>query len=126
TGNEPPLPIARVAVGESRGLAVLAHRTSLFLPFHDSIVRDVAPQQITTIAEPHWAFAPAKAMRDALDRGQLQSVLVEARIDDAHGRIGIARTGLPGNVLGVVSLHGLFLVRLSKWSCAPAACSALP
>ena len=45
-GDEPALAVARVAVGEVRGLAVDADRARLLLPLQDAVVGDVAPQQI--------------------------------------------------------------------------------
>src|SRR5205807_10066065 len=64
-------------------------------PLHHAVVRDVAPQQIAAIAEPHRPLVPAHARRDSLDFGQPEAVAPEARVDDLDRRIRIALARLP-------------------------------
>src|SRR5207245_11586628 len=60
------LAVAGVAVGVVRGAAKHANRASFLLPFYDPVVRDVAPQEVAAIAEPHRPLGEAKAGGDAL------------------------------------------------------------
>src|SRR5712691_4536924 len=66
-----------------------------FLPLHDPVVRDVAPEQVSAIADPHRPFAPAHARGDSLDLGEREPVAREAWVDDLDERVGIALTRLP-------------------------------
>src|SRR5690606_34443545 len=59
-GNEPPLPVAGIPVGEVRGLAVEGH-ASLGHPAQHALVGNVAPDQLVGIAEPDGSFCPAAA-----------------------------------------------------------------
>jgi hypothetical protein len=38
----------------------------LFFPFHDSIVRKVAPRQISAATEPDWSFSPAHSANEGI------------------------------------------------------------
>src|SRR5207302_5081660 len=58
-GDQPALAVPRVAVGVIGRLAEHADRAGLLLPFYDAVVRDVAPQEVAPIAEPHRAFGKA-------------------------------------------------------------------
>src|SRR5207302_9252216 len=89
-GEEPPLEVARIAVSVVRGHAEHADRAGFLLPLHDAVVRDVAPQQIAAIAEPHRPLIPAHARGDSLDFGEPEAVAPEARVDDLDRRIRIA------------------------------------
>ena len=105
--DEAALAVAGVAVGEVGGLAVDADRARLLLPLEDAVVGDVAPQQVAAVAEIDGALRPAAAGGEALHAGELQPVLLEARIERDDGGIGIARGLLPavgeGGTDGVVS-----------------------
>ena len=94
-GEEPALPVARVAVGVVRRLAEHADRARLLLPLEDPVVGDVAPEEVAPVAEPGRSFRPAKAGSQPLDLGQLDAVLREARVEDPDGGIGIALARLP-------------------------------
>src|SRR5438445_5696232 len=94
-GEQPPLAVARIAVGVVRGLAEHADRAGFLLPLHDAVVRDVAPQKIASVAEPHRALAPAHARSNSFDLRQREAVAREARVDDLDGRIRIALARLP-------------------------------
>src|SRR4051794_4895397 len=69
TGDQTPLAVTSIAVGVVRRLSVDADRAGLFLPFKDSVIRDVAPQQIAPIAEPHRPFGEATAGCKPFDGG---------------------------------------------------------
>ena len=66
-GDEPSFAIARIAIRIVAIRAEHADMTIVFQPTHDSIVRDVAPQQITAGGEVDRALRPAEACRDPLD-----------------------------------------------------------
>src|SRR5260221_7511646 len=102
-GDETALAVARVAVGVVRRLAEDADRAGLLLPFHHPVVRDVAPQQIAAVAEPHRPLAPAEAGRQALDAGQGDAIFREAGVQDFDRRIRIALARLPHGVPPVLS-----------------------
>src|SRR5687768_16131561 len=93
--DEPSLPVAGVAVGEVRRLAEDADRAGLLFPFEDALVRNVAAEQIPSVAEPHRPFGPAQAGGQPLHRRQLQPVILEAGIEGMDGRIGIIRGWAP-------------------------------
>src|SRR5262249_34009625 len=90
TRHQPALAVARVAIGVVRRLAEDAHRAGLLLPLHDPVVRDIAPEQEATVADPHRALGPSEARRETLDRRQRQAVRREARVEHLDGWIGIA------------------------------------
>src|SRR5947209_8034985 len=71
------LPVAGIAIGVIRGLPEHAHPTGLFIPAHHPVVRDIAPEQVTAIAEPDWPFGPTHAGGDFLDFRQRELVLNE-------------------------------------------------
>ena len=78
-----------------------ADRAGLLLPLQDAVVRDVAPQQIAAIAEPHRPLGEAAAAGDALDRGIAEHVFLKARVEHLDVGIGIAdrrRPFLPASV----------------------------
>ena len=86
-GDQPPLPVARVAVGVIRRRAEHADRAGLLLPLHEPVVRDVAPQQVAAVAEPDRPFRPAHARRNALDLGAVDPIPGEGGIEDLDARI---------------------------------------
>ena len=94
-GEQPPLTIARVAVGEVRRLAEDARLPRLLVPAHDPVVRDVAPQDIAPVPEPRRTFGPAEARDQPLDLGGVEPVAREARVDDLDRRVGVALARLP-------------------------------
>src|SRR6266481_4633478 len=54
--TSPALAVAGIAIGVARGLAEQADCARLLLPFHDPVVRDVAPQETAEITEPNRPF----------------------------------------------------------------------
>ena len=104
-GDEPALAVAGVAVGEVRRLAEDADLAGLLLPLEDAVVRDVAPQQIAAVAEPHRPLGPAAAGIEALDRGAEDAVAVEARIEALDQGVGIAGLVAPAAARGVLGGH---------------------
>ena len=94
-GDEPALAVARVAVGVVGGLAEDADRARLLLPLHHPVVRDVAPQEVAPVPEPHRPLAPTEAGAEPLDLGEGERVPGEARVEDPDRGVGIALAGLP-------------------------------
>ena len=94
-GDEAALAVAGVAVGEVRRLAEDADRARLLLPLEDAVVGDVAPEQVAPVAEVDRALGPAAAGGEPLHAGELEPVLLEARIERDNGWVGIARGLLP-------------------------------
>ena len=90
-----PLAIARVAVGKVGGLAENADGSRFFIPAHDAIIRNVAPEEIAAVAEPHRSFGPAEATGDFFHLRAREAIFREARVDDLDERIGIAGARLP-------------------------------
>ena len=108
-GDEPALAVAGVAVGEVRGLAEDADRARLLLPLEDAVVGDVAPQQIAPVAEIDRPLGPAAAGGEALHAGELQPVLLEARIERDDGRDRDRPRG-PASRLNEMMRHRTFAV----------------
>src|SRR5882672_9554855 len=52
-GDKPSLAVAGVAVGVVRGPPERADGAGFFLPAQNAVARDVAPQQVAAVAEPH-------------------------------------------------------------------------
>ncbi len=94
-GQEPALTVSRVAIREVRGLAKYAGHAGLFVPAHDPVVRNVAPEQVSSVAEPRRPFGPSKPRREALDLGQVEPIAGEALVDDLDGGIRIPLARLP-------------------------------
>src|SRR5260370_42513333 len=94
-GDEPALPIPRIAVGVVGRSAEHADLPGLLLPFQDAVVRNIAPQQIATVAEPDRSFAPAHPAGETLDRRAEDPVLGKARIEHFDDRVGIAPARRP-------------------------------
>src|SRR4051794_38127432 len=92
-GDKAALTVSRVAVRVVRGFAKDADRACLFIPPHDPVVRDVAPQQETAVPEPDRALGPAETGRETLDRAQDDSIPAKTRIQhpDRWVRIALAR-----------------------------------
>ncbi len=67
--DQPALAVAGVAIGEVGRFAKDADRAGFFFPFEDAVIGDIAAQQITPVAKPHRAFAPAQPGLEPLDRG---------------------------------------------------------
>src|SRR6266566_4575475 len=94
--NQPPLAVARIAVGVVGGLAEDADLAGFLVPFEDAVVRDVAPQETPHIADPDRALAPAAAGVKPLDPGiHRRPQRLETRIEGDDCRIGIGLGGLP-------------------------------
>jgi hypothetical protein len=83
--DEPALPVLGVAVGVVRRFAEYDDVPCLFLPFHDSIVRKVAPQQISAAAEPDGPFRPAHSVGKAFDCRIENPVFAKVRIEAGSG-----------------------------------------
>src|SRR5262249_6313753 len=94
-GNEPPLTVARVAVGKIRRLAVDARAAGFFVPAHDPVVGDVAPQETTGVAEIDRPLAPAHAAGEPFPGALGNAMLCKARIENLNRRIGIALVRFP-------------------------------
>src|SRR5438309_1689279 len=94
-GEQPPLAVARIAVGVVRGLAEYADRAGFLLPLHDAVVRDVAPQKVAAVAEPHRTLVPARARSNSFHLREREAIAREARVDDLDGRIRVALARLP-------------------------------
>src|SRR5580698_1739192 len=95
-GDEPALAVAGVPVGIVGWFAEDADRAGLLFPLEDAAVGDVAPQQKTSVAEPHRTFAPAASRVEALDRRvEGWPDPLETRIERDDRRIGIEKGGLP-------------------------------
>ena len=77
-GDQPALAVAGIAVGVVRGPAEHAYPPGLLVPAHDAVVRNVAPQQATGVAEIDRALAPAHVGRDALDACEGQAITRKA------------------------------------------------
>src|SRR5262249_25445285 len=89
TGEQSPLPVAIVSIAVVRRTAENGDLAGIFKPSQDAIVRDVAEQEITPVAEPHWPFSPARARVQALDGSVPDRVFGTARIDNFHSGVGI-------------------------------------
>ena len=94
-GDEPTLAVARIPVGVARRGTEVVHLPGQLAPADDPVVRDVATQQIASVAEPDWSLGPAQPGGDALHRGQRKAVLFEAVVEHANSRIGIAHDVVP-------------------------------
>src|SRR5262249_49687991 len=89
-GDKASLAIAGVTVGIVGRLSEDADRSRLLLPAHDTVVGDVAPKEVATVAKPHRALGPSHARGEPFDACQSQPILREARIERLHCRIGVA------------------------------------
>ena len=89
-GDEPPLAVARVAVGVVGRLAEDGHVARLLVPPHDPVVGDVAPEQAAARRRTTPGPRPSVAGRQPLDAGVADAILREAGIDDLDRGVGIA------------------------------------
>src|SRR5277367_5662091 len=94
--HEPPLPVAGVAVGVTRGSAEDPEGAGFLVPPHDAVVGNVAAQKIAPVTEPNRAFGPTKPGGETLD-GRVERRLdrVEARVEGADRPVRIALRRLP-------------------------------
>src|SRR3954462_2843928 len=83
-GEQPALPVTGVAVRESGRLPEHANRPGLLLPFHESVVGNVAPEEVTAVPEPYRAFAPSGARREPRPAIPDQDVLWEGWAEGLH------------------------------------------
>ena len=104
-GDKAPLAVTAIAVGVVGGFAIDADRARDLVVAHQPIVRDVAPDHATGVAEIDGPFAPAHARCEPLDAGVEQAVPVEAGIEALDRGIGIAFAGLPAAERGVRESH---------------------
>src|SRR2546430_14494565 len=88
-GDEPALPVARIAVGVVRGLAKDRGEAALLVPAQDAVVGNVAPQHIASVADPDRALAPARAGGKPFHAGEQHVILREARVEIVDRRIRI-------------------------------------
>src|SRR5216684_3477491 len=65
--DEAPLPVAGVAVGVVGGLPEHADHARFLLPFQHLVVRNIAPKQVSAVAEPYRTFRPAVAGSQPFD-----------------------------------------------------------
>ena len=80
TGDQTALAVARIAIAVPGRLAEDADGAGFFLPFQEAIIGDVAPEQVAAVAEVHWTFGPAAAIRESFDRGERKAQGVEAGV----------------------------------------------
>jgi len=78
--DQPPLTVARMAIGLARGFAEMAHRPGFLIPAQDAIIGDIAPQQATLIAEPYRTLTPAGAGVKPLHRREHDVIGAKARV----------------------------------------------
>ncbi|GJE46312.1 hypothetical protein AEGHOMDF_5515 [Methylobacterium soli] len=83
-GDQPPLPVAGMAVLEVRGRPEDA-QTARLAPAHDAVVRQVAEQQFVPVPEPDRALAPPEALGEHLQRRVRQDEGLEARVAELEG-----------------------------------------
>src|SRR3954447_17340511 len=94
-GDKPALPVTGVAIRESGRLPEHANRPGLLLPFHETVVGNVAPEEITAVPESDRAFAPSEARREPLHARTEQDVLCEGWVEDLDRGVGVSFAGLP-------------------------------
>src|SRR5262249_26335599 len=58
--DEAAVAVVRVAVGVVRRLAEDTHRPGLFLPLHDPVVWNIAPEQKAPVPEPYRPLSPSE------------------------------------------------------------------
>src|ERR1043166_2903761 len=85
-GNEPAFAIAGIPVGIVGRIAIDADMSVVFAPAHDAIVGNIAPQEISAVAEIDRTFAPAKAGGDAFNAGVAD--FLETRVERFDARVG--------------------------------------
>ena len=88
-GEQAALAIAQVAVAVIRWPAEDADLSGIFEPAQDAVVGDVAEEQIAAVAKPYGALGPARAGVEPLDRGALDIIFSEARVQNFDGGIGV-------------------------------------
>src|SRR5262249_478149 len=89
TRDEPALAIARLALAVAGRVTDHRNGALRLIPFQNSIVRDVAPQETAGVPEPYRPLAPARARSQFLDASVEQSTFGELLIEDMNGRIGV-------------------------------------
>src|SRR5262245_32106116 len=89
--DESTLQVARVAVRVVCGGAKNGYAARLFAPPQDPVVRDVAPEQVSAVAEPDGTFGPAATRVQPLDCRCRNAVFREACVENLDTRIGISR-----------------------------------
>ena len=88
-GNQPPLPIARIAIGKLGRLAKNTDRPSAMVEAHDFVIRDIAPQKAITIAKPDRPFAPTESGSKTFDGTERLEIPPEFRVQNLEGWIRI-------------------------------------
>src|SRR5262249_10259643 len=92
---EATLPVAGIAVGIVRRLAIDGDASRSFIPAHDAVVGDVAPKQTSRVTEINRAFAPAHPGGEPLDAPVSQPIFSKARVENLDRRIRVALARLP-------------------------------
>ena len=93
--DQPPLPIARVAVGEVGRRAEHRRVAGQRVVAHQPVVRDVAEDYAVHVAEPHRTLGPFGPGPDAAQQGRAGDVFLEPRIERLDVRIGIGDGRIP-------------------------------
>src|SRR5690349_5743807 len=93
-GDQPPFPVARIAVRIVRGLAEHAHGAVLLVPAKHAVVRYVAPDEATQVAEVNRPFTPAATGEETFDSTG-PDVEREARIERDDVGVRIVRWRAP-------------------------------
>ena len=88
-GDEPPLPVARVAVGPARGVAEERDRAGRGVVAEHAVRGDVGPEEVA--GEPDGAFGPCAAGPEALHPSAGHGEAREARIE-RHVRVVVERS----------------------------------
>src|SRR5262249_7196264 len=91
-GNQPALVIAGIAVGVVRWAAEHRQVPVVFQPAHHAVVRNVAENQISAVAEINWPLRPTETGRDPFDAG-IALLVSEAPIEHLDPWIGVTGIG---------------------------------
>src|SRR6516162_8411490 len=104
-GDEAPLAVARVPVGEIGRTAEDGETAVLLRIFHDAVVRDVADEQISAVRKIDRAFSPSHAACELFHRARVDAVFQKARIEDSERglRIALVRLERKGLCAGAAS-----------------------
>ena len=90
TGDQPALPVARVAVAVVGWAAKDADRSGFLGPAQHAVVGDITPDEIAAIAKPDRPLGPARACVESLQGRAAKHVFAEGRLDSLNSRVRIA------------------------------------
>src|SRR5215813_12007441 len=96
-GDQTAVPVTGMAISKVGRLLKHTDRASGFFPFEDTVVGNIAPQQIAPIAKPHWPFRPAASGVQALHGRLLQPVLFKTWVERGNGRIRVTWVRTPAS-----------------------------